>query len=38
MAKRVKAKVTEVDASHAVFMTLPAMIADVFDQAAKAAD
>lgn len=35
MAKRINAKVTEVDASHAVFMTQPAVVADVIDQTAK---
>jgi pimeloyl-ACP methyl ester carboxylesterase len=35
MAKRVGAKVTEVPASHAVFMTQPKVVADVIDQAAK---
>jgi pimeloyl-ACP methyl ester carboxylesterase len=35
MAKRIGAKVTEVDASHALFFTQPAVIADVIDQAAK---
>jgi pimeloyl-ACP methyl ester carboxylesterase len=38
MAKRISAKVTEVDASHAVFMTQPKAVADVIDQAAKGAD
>ena len=36
MAKRIGAKVTEVPASHAVFMTQPKVVADVIDQAAKA--
>lgn len=35
MAKRIGAKVTEVSASHAVFMTQPKVVADVIDQAAK---
>jgi pimeloyl-ACP methyl ester carboxylesterase len=35
MAKRIGAKVTEVDASHALFFTQPDVIADVIDQAAK---
>jgi pimeloyl-ACP methyl ester carboxylesterase len=35
MAKRIGAKVTEVDASHALFMTQPKVIADVIDEAAK---
>lgn len=35
MAKRIGAKVTEVDASHALFMTQPKVIADVIDGAAK---
>lgn len=37
MAQRIKAKVTEVPASHAVFMTQPKVVADVIDQAARAA-
>lgn len=37
MAKRIGAKVTEVPASHAVFMTQPKVVADVIDQAAQAA-
>lgn len=36
MARRINAKVTEVAASHAVFMTQPKVVADVIDQAAKA--
>lgn len=36
MATRIGAKVTEVSASHAVFMTQPKTVADVIDQAAKA--
>ncbi|WLS04992.1 alpha/beta fold hydrolase [Shinella oryzae] len=36
MAKRIGAKVTEVDASHALFVTQPDVIADVIDEAAKA--
>jgi len=35
MATRIGATVTEVDASHALFFTQPAVIADVIDQAAK---
>jgi len=35
MAKRIKAKVTEVPASHAVFMTQPKVVAGVIDEAAK---
>lgn len=35
MAKRIGAKVTEVDASHALFFTQPDVIADVIDEAAK---
>lgn len=37
MAQRINAKVTDVPASHAVFMTQPKVVADVIDQAAKAA-
>lgn len=37
MATRIGAKVTEVPASHAVFKTQPKVVADVIDQAAKAA-
>lgn len=37
MAKRIGAKVTEVDASHALFLTQSGVIADVIDQAAKSA-
>ncbi|MBO1073715.1 alpha/beta fold hydrolase [Roseomonas marmotae] len=37
MASRIGAKVTEVQASHAVFMTQPKAVADVIDQAAKSA-
>ncbi len=37
MAERIKAKITKVSASHALFMTQPAVIADTIDQAAKAA-
>jgi pimeloyl-ACP methyl ester carboxylesterase len=37
MAQRINAKVTEVPASHAVFMTQPKVVADVIDRAAKAA-
>ena len=36
MARRIGAKVTEVDASHALFFTQPDVIADVIDEAAKA--
>lgn len=35
MAKRINAKVTNVAASHAVFMTQPKVVADVIDQAAR---
>ena len=35
MAKRIGAKVTEVPASHAVFMTQPKAVADVIDGASK---
>ena len=35
MAKRIGADITEVDASHAVFMTQPKVVADVIDAAAK---
>lgn len=35
MARRIGAKITEVDASHALFMTQPTIIADVIDEAAK---
>jgi len=35
MAERIKAKITRVSASHALFMTQPAVIADTIDQAAK---
>jgi pimeloyl-ACP methyl ester carboxylesterase len=38
MAKRIGADVTEVDASHAVFMTQPKVVADVIDKAAKRAE
>lgn len=37
MAKRIGASVTEVKASHAVFMTQPKPVADVIDRAAKEA-
>jgi pimeloyl-ACP methyl ester carboxylesterase len=37
MAKRIDASVTEVKASHAVFMTQPKAVADVIDQAARKA-
>lgn len=36
MAERINAKITKVSASHALFMTQPAVIADTIDQAAKA--
>lgn len=36
MASRIGAKVTEVEASHAVFMTQPKVVADVIDEAARA--
>lgn len=35
MARRIGAKVTEVAASHAVFMTQPKVVADVIDDAAR---
>lgn len=35
MARRIGAKVTEVPASHAIFMTQPTAVADVIDGAAK---
>jgi len=35
MAKRIGATVTEVAASHAVFMTQPKVVADVIDEAAR---
>lgn len=35
MAKRIGASITEVKASHAVFMTQPKVVADVIDQAAR---
>lgn len=37
MAKRIGAKVTEVKASHAVYMTQPKAVADVIDLAARGA-
>lgn len=37
MAKRINAKVTNVAASHAVFMTQPKVVAEVIDRAAKTA-
>lgn len=37
MAGRINAKITKVSASHALFMTQPAVIADTIDQAAKLA-
>ncbi len=36
MAERIGAKITKVSASHALFMTQPAVISDTIDQAAKA--
>ncbi|MBD0416898.1 alpha/beta fold hydrolase [Oryzicola mucosus] len=36
MAERIKAKITKVSASHALFMTQPKVIADTIDQAARA--
>ena len=36
MAERIKAKITKVSASHALFMTQPKVVADTIDQAAKA--
>ena len=38
MAERIGATVTEVAASHAVFMTQPDVVADVIDEAARGAD
>lgn len=35
MAARIGARVTEVKASHAVFMTQPKVVAEVIDRAAK---
>lgn len=37
VANRIGAKVTEVPASHAIFMTQPQVVADVIDEAARAA-
>ncbi len=37
MAKRIGAPITEVKASHAVFMTRPKVVSDVIDRAAKTA-
>ena len=37
MAERIGAKVTEVSASHAVFMTQPAVVAETIDEAAREA-
>jgi pimeloyl-ACP methyl ester carboxylesterase len=37
MAKRIGATVTEVPASHTVFMTQPKVVADVIDAAARSA-
>jgi pimeloyl-ACP methyl ester carboxylesterase len=35
MAERIRAKITKVSASHALFMTQPVAIADIIDQAAQ---
>jgi hypothetical protein len=35
MARRIGASITEVKASHAVFVTQPKAVADVIDQAAR---
>ncbi|OAV52107.1 hydrolase [Rhizobium sp. WYCCWR10014] len=35
MAERIKAKITKVSASHALFMTQPTVVADTIDEAAK---
>lgn len=35
MAERIKAKITKVAASHALFMTQPTVVADTIDEAAK---
>lgn len=37
MATRINARITEVAASHAVFLTQPAVVADTIDQAARSA-
>jgi hypothetical protein len=37
MAKRIGAMITEVAASHAVFMTQPEVVADTIDRAAQRA-
>lgn len=37
MAKRIGARISEVAASHAVFLTQPKVAADVIDRAARAA-
>ena len=37
MADRIGARVTEVSASHAVFMTQPAVVAETIDEAAREA-
>lgn len=37
MAERIKARITKVSASHAVFMTQPKVVADTIDRAAKEA-
>jgi pimeloyl-ACP methyl ester carboxylesterase len=36
MAERIKAKITKVSASHALFITQPQVVADTIDQAARA--
>ncbi|MBY5548937.1 alpha/beta hydrolase [Rhizobium leguminosarum] len=36
MAERIKAKITKVSASHALFMSQPKVVADTIDEAAKA--
>ncbi len=35
MAKRIGARITEVDASHALFMTQPKVLSDVIEEAAR---
>ncbi|WP_276313622.1 hypothetical protein [Lysobacter enzymogenes] len=37
MAERIKARITKVAASHAVFMTQPKVVADTIDLVAKEA-
>jgi hypothetical protein len=37
MSRRIGATVTEVDASHSVYVSRPAAVADLIDQAATAA-